>query len=158
MTVLINSVLRYPLHTGALNALSSSQHRGLVADLRHPHTAVLEIYSLGWSPSSREGQMTGSEPPGKTGGSEADVRSTLKSHCWYRISDIYFSLNVSVARWGSWAAGCCKIIWMALAQLFSLYELQILMLVSMRTAYRFQQLRLYWSLMLSQIMTKLREP
>lgn len=153
MTVLINSVLRYPLHTGALNTLSSSQHRGLVADLRHLHTAVLGIYSLGWSLSSWEGQMTGSEPPGKTGGSEADVHSALKSRCWYRISDIYFSLNTSMARWSLRAARCREIIWMELQQLFSLYELQILMLVSMRMVYRFQQQGLYWSMMM-----KLHEP
>lgn len=80
---------------GAQNTRSSSMYKGLGADLRHPHTLVMGICSLGRFPSSRQGQMIGSEPPGRTGGFKADVCGNMKNHCWCRIIDIFFSPNTS---------------------------------------------------------------
>lgn len=80
---------------GAQNTHSSSMCKGLGVDLRHPHAPVMGIFSLGQSPSSQQGQMIGSEPPGGTGGFKTDVCSSMKSHCWYWIRDIFFSPNTS---------------------------------------------------------------
>lgn len=75
---------------GAQNTRSSSMYEGLGADPRHPHTPVMGIYSLGQSPSSQQGQMIGSELPGRTGGFKADVCGNMKNHCWCRIRDFFF--------------------------------------------------------------------
>lgn len=95
MTFLISCVLGYPLHMGGQNTRSSSMYEGLGADPKHPNTPVMGIYSLGRSPSSRQGQMIGSEPPGRMGGFKADVCGNMKNYCWCRIRDTFFSPNTS---------------------------------------------------------------